>query len=114
MREEERGREREGKREKREAERRGRTHTHKHIHAHTHTHTHTHTGERERDINVLHCVTNAGGQSKFNKVEQVNGSLARRVNGTPLHVDPAVFLHSLRQELENEDKCPPLIYDRSN
>ena len=38
------------------------------------------------DLNCLHCVT--GGQSKFNKAEQVNGSLARRVNGTILHVDP--------------------------
>jgi hypothetical protein len=40
------------------------------------------------DLNVLHVVTNAGGQSKFNVVEQLNGSFAQRINGNPIRLDP--------------------------
>ena len=39
------------------------------------------------DFSVIHVVTNAGGQSKFNVVEQLNGSFSKRLNGRPLRVD---------------------------
>jgi hypothetical protein len=43
------------------------------------------------DLNAMLIFTNAGGQSKFNTAEQINGGVARRVNGTIVHVDPVEY-----------------------